>query len=202
MRIHIAPIAIAICLSCQPAWANECADTLRALAKRTKSILRTSEFDGLCIALARNEITYSKETGGFVDPLGQNVPLELRAKDLNRDGVREVIVRAQSSYWGGAKGDVLWFFVRTRAPHSPYQTNLGFSSDGYTLLKQTHNGYPYVKVYPRAVCSAIWHWNGTAYVHACNVPETPNGCPEDRLICPKWLNSHSTGPERKAAQVR
>ena len=201
MRIHIASIAIAFCLSCQTVWADKCADTLRALAKRTKSFLRTAEFDGLCAALAKNEITYSKETGGFIDPDEKDVPLELRARDLNRDGAREVFVHAQSRYWGGAKGDVLWLFVRNRAPRSPYRTNLGFSSDGYTVLQQTYNGYPYIRVFPRAVCSAIWQWNGTDYAHACNIPETPNGCPDGRPICTEQLTSHSTEPARKAAQA-
>lgn len=201
MQAYIAPIIIAFCLGCQPVWADYCADTLSALAKRTKSILRTAELADLCNALTKNEITYSKETGGFIDPLERDVPLELWARDLNRDGIREVFVHAQSSYWGGAKGDVLWLFVRNRAPHSPYQMNLGFSSDGYKLLKQTHNGYPDIKVYPRAVCSAIWRWNGSAYAHSCNIPETPNGCTEDRPICPDRLTQQSTRMlHNKAAQ--
>ena len=194
MRTYIAPIIIAFCLGCQPVWADECADALRALVKRTKSNLRTAEFEGLCTALTENEITYSKEAGGFIDPLEKEVPLELWARDLNHDGVREVFVHAQSTYWGGAKGDVLWLFVRNRAQYSPYRTNLGFSSDRYKLLKQTHKGYPYIKFYPRAVCSSIWQWNGTAYVHFCNIPETLNGCPEGRPICSERL-SQETHPK-------
>jgi hypothetical protein len=184
---------IAISCSCPLVLAAECVDALRLIGKSTKSVLRTAELKGLCAAFVKNEITYSEETNSFTDPLGKDVPIEIRAKDLNRDGVREIFVHAQSSYWGGAKGDVLWLFVRKRATNSPYQKNLGFSTDGYTLLKQTHNGYPYIKVYPRAVCSAIWHWEGNAYAHACNIPETPKGCPDNRPLCPAQLTLHSSG---------
>ena len=194
MLLRIFPIIVASFICCQAVWAGECADTLRIAAKRTKSILQKTEFHALCMALAKNEIRYSPETGGLVDPMENDVPLELWAKDLNGDGVREVFVHAKTSYWGGAKGDVLWLFVRHRAPRSPYETNLGFSSAGYTVLDQKHDSYPDIKVYPRAACSAIWQWSGSSYAHACNIPEIPKGCPHERPICPERLTSRVTEP--------
>lgn len=97
-------------------------------------------------------------------------------KDLNHDGVMEVIISGGNTCTAGNAGSRLWVFIKSAEPAGNYQLNFGVPFGEYELLNTFNRGYPDIKLGGPGFCYGIWRWDGVRYDHFRNVPTAQDGC--------------------------
>ena len=99
---------------------------------------------------------------------------DVTAKDLNGDGQPEVILLGGNTCTSGGNGSSLWLL--TKSADGAWQTHLGFTAGAYTLLAETSQGFPDIRVGGMGWCEGVWRWDGKTYQHLRNVATQPGGC--------------------------
>jgi hypothetical protein len=97
-------------------------------------------------------------------------------KDLNHDGVVEVLVHGGNTCTAGNKARRFWMFIKSAKPTDSYQLNFGMPVGEYELLGTYNQGYPDIKLQGPGFCFPVWRWNGAYYDHFKNVETAKNGC--------------------------
>lgn len=96
--------------------------------------------------------------------------------DINHDGRDEVLLfLASSPCFGPARGGNVALFMQNAS--GAWVDLLGFLP-GVEVLPTggEHLGYADLGVANPGGCMAVYHWNGSAYVHAANRAIEPGGC--------------------------
>jgi hypothetical protein len=99
----------------------------------------------------------------------------VQLQDINADGRVEVFVSGGNAFLSGETGSSVWLFTQP-VPDGRWQMDLGFPAVSWTVLAESHAGYPDLRFTGYGSCDAVWRWDGTAYEHHQDVPIRPGGC--------------------------
>jgi len=105
---------------------------------------------------------------------GMPVDRDVELRDLNGDGVDEVLVVIGSTCLFGGTGIGTTLFVRDAA--GELQPNLGFGGVIVEQIPGGPSGYPDLRLAGMSDCHAIWRWDGSRYEHLRNEQTRPGGC--------------------------
>lgn len=105
---------------------------------------------------------------------GQEVSSEVQIKDLNGDGVDEVLITYGNSCMSGMAGSSVVLFIKDKTGH--YQSQLGFPGVIAEVRPAKAGGYPDLLIGGPGFCFPVWHWDGKAYVHLRDEPQEKGGC--------------------------
>ena len=107
-------------------------------------------------------VPFRARNGALVDDTcGEPVSIEVEARDLNADGMPEVIVLGGNACANGMAGAALWLFIK--APSGQWQGQLGFPAGGYHVLTTRTKGWLDIQPELPGDCQPVWGWNGNAY---------------------------------------
>lgn len=109
------------------------------------------------------------------------IEAEVAIEDLNHDGVPEVTVIYGNTCTSGSAGSSVSLFIRDQS--AKYRQNLGFEAAGFEKLPILSKGFPDLAIASPGFCEAIWRWNGTSYVHRCNMPREKGACDAQGNVC-------------------
>ncbi len=104
----------------------------------------------------------------------QEVSSEVDVRDLNGDGVDEVLITYGNSCMSGMAGSSVVLFIKEKSGH--YTSQLGFPGMIAEVRKTKTPGYPDLLIGGPGFCFPVWHWNGKAYVHLRDEPQEKGGC--------------------------
>lgn len=111
----------------------------------------------------------------LLDPhCGMPVEVGVEANDLDGDGAQEIFVELGSVCLYGGTGVGTTLFVRD--PGGVHRPHLGFPGMVVEQLAERRSGFPDLLIGGMSDCFAVWGWDGSAYVHIRNEPQTPGGC--------------------------
>jgi len=99
---------------------------------------------------------------------------EVTFSDWNGDGAPEVLVIYGNSCNGGMTGSAGLLFIRDSA--GTYVPNFGFPAFSVEPQAEGNLGYPDLLIGGPGFCFPLWRWDGTAYQHLRQVPQSPGGC--------------------------
>jgi hypothetical protein len=105
---------------------------------------------------------------------GLPVDSEVELRDLNGDGVDEVLVVIGSTCLFGGTGAGTTLFVRDAS--GELQSNLGFGGIIVERIPAAPSDFPDLRLAGMSDCHAIWRWDGSRYEHLRNDPTRPGGC--------------------------
>jgi hypothetical protein len=126
---------------------------------------------------ARLDLTVAPDGKSLVDrSCGQPAGSDVQFSDWNADGKKEVLVTYGNTCTSGMAGSSVVLFVKDAS--GKYQPQLGFPGMVAEVLPAKHEGYPELLIGGPGFCFAAWRWDGKAYVHARNEPQSPGGCDE------------------------
>jgi hypothetical protein len=112
------------------------------------------------------------------DSCGQEVSSEVDIRDLNGDGVDEVLITYGNTCLSGMAGSSVVLFIKEKSGH--YKSELGFSGVIAEERKAKSPGYPDLLIGGPGFCFPVWHWNGKAYVHLRDEPQSTGGCDQPK----------------------
>jgi hypothetical protein len=102
------------------------------------------------------------------------VQAHAQARDLNGDGVLEVIVELGSTCLYGGTGVGTTLFIRDAL--GSWHSNLGFAGIIEAELQERRGGFPDLQIGGMSGCRAIWGWDGSRYDYIRADPSTPGAC--------------------------
>ncbi|MBX3024595.1 hypothetical protein KF840_06770 [bacterium] len=109
------------------------------------------------------------------DACGQEVSSEVEVKDLDGDGVDEVLITYGNTCLSGMAGTSVIMFIKDKSGR--YQSQLGFPGViAEVRPAKGGKGYPDLLIGGPGFCFPLWHWNGKAYVHLRDEPQSAGGC--------------------------
>ncbi|MDX2169977.1 MAG: hypothetical protein SF182_23105 [Deltaproteobacteria bacterium] len=110
---------------------------------------------------------------------GQEVSSEVEIKDLDGDGVDEVLITYGNTCMSGMAGSSVILFIRDQSGH--YRSELGFPGViAETRPPKGGTGYPDFVIGGPGFCFPVWHWNGKAYVHLRDEAQEKGGCAKQK----------------------
>jgi hypothetical protein len=113
--------------------------------------------------------------GTLVDPdCGQSVSVQrVEVRDLDGDGVAEVVFLGGNACRSGMAGQSLVIFVRDEAGR--YSARLSFPVTSYELVPRP-GSLPDARLSGPRPCVAVWRWEAGEYRHLRNEELEPGGC--------------------------
>lgn len=166
-RCLAAVVAVGLCASSAMA-----AEGYELLFKDATSKLSREDkqqvFEALGFRLSKNKRFLIDDT------CGKGVSPTVRIDDLNGDGVQEVFVVWGNVCTSGRAGASVSLFVKDASGR--YIGTLGFPAIGYEMLATGSKAFPDLRFGGPGFCHGVWRWDGTAYQHLRDEPETAGGC--------------------------
>jgi hypothetical protein len=124
---------------------------------------------------AQLDLAPAPDGKGLVDTVcSQPAGTDVQFSDWNGDGRKEVLVTWGNTCTSGMAGSSVALFVRGAS--GKWERNLGFPGMLAEVLPAKHQGYPELLIGGPGFCFGAWKWDGKAYVHARDVPQSPGGC--------------------------